>query len=52
MVHIHTLHETLQKMVQSKQDIEGNVNAFIYHYTTFSTCTVVRTMQKHYHEFF
>lgn len=43
--------QNFTKMVQSKQDIEGKVNAFINHYTTFSAHTAVCTMQKHYHEF-
>lgn len=33
--------QNFTKMVQSKQDIEGKVNAFINHYTTFSAHTAV-----------
>lgn len=41
-------------MVQSKQDIEGNVNAFIYHYSTtlYMYVQLYARIQKHYSEFF
>lgn len=57
MVHVNKLHvscKTLQNMVKSKQDIEGNVNAFIYHYSTtlYMYVQLYAQIQKHYSEFF